>query len=203
MSFNGAGLFQNNTAGVPVVTGTTISSSMFNLYIADVATGLSTTVCKDGQQTTTGVIPFALGLSLAGGSTLSSYVQPTAFTPTLLSGGNQVGRTYTTQTGKYVRVGGVVHFWASISLSAVGSSTGDTTIAALPFTSATTAGMLHAVAILADDLAAGVTTALGAYIASNSAAATIGSFAAGQFTTLQETGLTASAAIYIAGSYPV
>jgi hypothetical protein len=40
-----------------VVTGTTISSTMFNAFTSDVATGLSTAVCKDGQQTITANIP--------------------------------------------------------------------------------------------------------------------------------------------------
>ncbi len=41
MSYNGTGLFQINTAGQPVVTGTVISSTAFNALTADLATGLS------------------------------------------------------------------------------------------------------------------------------------------------------------------
>lgn len=61
-----------NTAGQPVVTGTTISSTAFNALTADLATGLSTAICKDGQTTTTGSVPFAQGLTSAATSTFSS-----------------------------------------------------------------------------------------------------------------------------------
>ena len=57
MSYNGSGLFQINTAGQPVVTGTVISSTAFNALTADLATGLSTALTKDGQTTPTANIP--------------------------------------------------------------------------------------------------------------------------------------------------
>ena len=57
MAFNGAGTFVIDTSGQPVVTGTTISSTVFNALTADIATGLSTVVCKDGQTTPTANLP--------------------------------------------------------------------------------------------------------------------------------------------------
>lgn len=57
MSFNGSGTFQINTAGQPVATGTVISSTAFNALTADLATGLSTCITKDGQTTPTANIP--------------------------------------------------------------------------------------------------------------------------------------------------
>lgn len=53
MSYNGSGTFSINTAGQPVVTGTTITSTAFNALTADLANGLSTALCKDGQSTPT------------------------------------------------------------------------------------------------------------------------------------------------------
>ena len=53
MSFNGSGVFTINTAGQPVITGTTISSTTFNSLTADLATGLTTALTKDGQSTPT------------------------------------------------------------------------------------------------------------------------------------------------------
>lgn len=53
MSYNGSGVFTINTAGQPVVTGTTISSTTFNNLTADLATGLTTALTKDGQSTPT------------------------------------------------------------------------------------------------------------------------------------------------------
>lgn len=53
MSYNGSGVFNINTAGQPVITGTTISSTTFNTLTADLATGLTTALTKDGQSTPT------------------------------------------------------------------------------------------------------------------------------------------------------
>jgi hypothetical protein len=63
MSYNGSGTFQINTSGQPVVAGTVISATAFNALTADLATGLSTAITKDGQTTTTVRIPFAAGIS--------------------------------------------------------------------------------------------------------------------------------------------
>ena len=57
MSFNGSGVFLINSAGQPVVPGTIISSTSFNSLTADLASGLSTTITKDGQTTPTNNIP--------------------------------------------------------------------------------------------------------------------------------------------------
>jgi hypothetical protein len=57
MSYNGSGTFNINTAGQPVVTGTVITSTAFNLLTSDLATGLSTAMTKDGQTTATANIP--------------------------------------------------------------------------------------------------------------------------------------------------
>jgi len=62
LSYSG-GVFSINTTGQPVVAGTTISASVFNALTADLATGLSTCILKDGTQTTTAAIPFAFGIS--------------------------------------------------------------------------------------------------------------------------------------------
>ena len=57
MSFNGSGTFLINSTGQPVVTGTVISSTAFNALTADLATGLSTCITKDGQTTPSANIP--------------------------------------------------------------------------------------------------------------------------------------------------
>lgn len=66
MSYSG-GVFSINTTGQPVVAGTTISASVFNALTADLATGLSTCMLKDGTQTATAGIGFFAGtVSLPG-----------------------------------------------------------------------------------------------------------------------------------------
>jgi hypothetical protein len=84
MAYNGSGTFLINTAGQPVVAGTVISSTTFNSLTADLATGLSTVITKDGQTTVTANIPMAsfkftgLGVgSAAGDSATLSQVQST------------------------------------------------------------------------------------------------------------------------------
>ena len=57
MSFNGSGVFNLNTSGQPVVGGTTITATAFNALTADLATGLTTCLTKDGQTTATANIP--------------------------------------------------------------------------------------------------------------------------------------------------
>jgi hypothetical protein len=59
MSYNGSGAFSINTAGQPVAADTSISSTVFNALTADLATGLSTAICKDGQTTITANIPLS------------------------------------------------------------------------------------------------------------------------------------------------
>jgi hypothetical protein len=63
ISYNGSGTFNINTAGQPVVTGTVISSTAFNALTADLGTGLSTAITKDGQTVATARIPFAAGIN--------------------------------------------------------------------------------------------------------------------------------------------
>lgn len=65
MSYNGSGLFQINTSGQPVVGGTVISATVFNAFTADIATGLSTAITKDGQTTVTANIPLG-GFRITG-----------------------------------------------------------------------------------------------------------------------------------------
>jgi hypothetical protein len=65
MSYNGSGVFNINTAGQPVVTGTVISSTAFNALTADLATGLTTALTKDGQTTPTANIKLG-GFKLTG-----------------------------------------------------------------------------------------------------------------------------------------
>ena len=57
MAFNGSGVFVINSSGQPVVANTVISSTVFNALTADLATGLSTCITKDGQTTPTANIP--------------------------------------------------------------------------------------------------------------------------------------------------
>jgi len=85
MSYNGSGTFLINSAGQPVVANTVISATVFNALTADLATGLSTCITKDGQTTVTANIPFgnnkitALGAGTAASDAANlGQVQSTA-----------------------------------------------------------------------------------------------------------------------------
>lgn len=65
MSLNGSGVFNVNSAGQPVVSGTLITATAFNAAMQDIATALSTALYKDGQQTVLANIPVG-GFKLTG-----------------------------------------------------------------------------------------------------------------------------------------
>jgi len=59
VAFNGSGLFNIDSTGQPVSANTLIESADFNALTADLATGLSNCITKDGQQTVTANLPMA------------------------------------------------------------------------------------------------------------------------------------------------
>jgi len=63
MAYNGSGAF--STIDTPVVTGTTISSTAFNATMADIATGLTDCVTRDGQSPALANLPMG-GFKLTG-----------------------------------------------------------------------------------------------------------------------------------------
>lgn len=102
MAFNGSGVF-TLVAGNPVVTGTTISSTWANNTLSDIATGLSTTLTKDGQSTPTADIPMGgfkvtgLGAATLDGDALRFQDKTTFIADFATKAGVQV-QTYTAFT---------------------------------------------------------------------------------------------------------
>jgi len=141
-----AGVFTINTTGQPVVTGTVISAPVFNAFTADIATGLSTCILKDGTQTATASVPFAQGVTVGSGTTISStgaitacpsinfgqtalnYYGEGTWTPAL--GGTT---TYNTQIGLYTRIGRLICCSVDMAVNSIGTGSA-TTISGLPFT---------------------------------------------------------------------
>jgi len=113
VSYNGSGTFQINTSGQPVVTGTSISSTVFNALTADLATGLSTAITKDGQTTTTARIPFALGIN----STLVTDATNTTSGSIITAGG--VGIAKALYVGTTANVAGAVTLQNALSVTGV------------------------------------------------------------------------------------
>ena len=122
------------------------------------------------------------------------------WTPTILSGGAAVSRTYSTQVGRYRFLGdGRVWFQATVILSATGSSTGNTTIGGFPFTSRTTpANNYSAVTVFSTNTT--YSGQLGALSQAGGVGFTIYNMTSGgALAALQETGLSATTAIIIQG----
>jgi hypothetical protein len=68
MAFNGSGTYnRTHDWTTDEGNGVNITASRFDTEHDGFATGLSTTICKDGQTTTTAAIPFAVGLTVADG----------------------------------------------------------------------------------------------------------------------------------------
>lgn len=117
MSYNGSGTFNINSAGQPVVTGTVISSTAFNALTADLGTGLSTAITKDGQTVATARIPFAAGIN-------SSLVTDAT----------------NTTTGSIITAGGV-GIAKALFVGTTANIAGTTTLAGVTATSITDSGL--------------------------------------------------------------
>lgn len=75
MSYNGSGLFTNPfNWNNDKTNNIKITASRMQTQDDGIATGLSTAICKDGQQVTTAIIPFAVGLSTVAGSAAAPSV---------------------------------------------------------------------------------------------------------------------------------
>jgi hypothetical protein len=140
MSYNGSGTFQINSSGQPVITGTTISSTVFNALTADLATGLSTAMTKDGQTTTTARIPFALGIN----STLVTDATTTTSGSIITAGGVGIAKALyvgtTANVAGAVTLGGVATFSAQPIFSSLTASSAVATDASKGLVSVTNTG---------------------------------------------------------------
>lgn len=111
MSYNGSGVFNINTTGQPVVSGTVISSTAFNALTADLATGLTTALTKDGQTTPTANIKL-------GGYKLVNVGTGTAATDAVNLGQVQSG------AGTYLAVSGTDTLTGSLTPALTAYTTG-------------------------------------------------------------------------------
>ena len=113
MSYNGSGTFLINTSGQPVVPGTIISSATFNALTADLATGLTTAITKDGQTTTTARILFAQGIN----STLVTDSSSTSTGSIFTAGG--VGIAKKLYVGTDANIGGALAVTGTLGVTGV------------------------------------------------------------------------------------
>jgi hypothetical protein len=140
MSYNGSGTFQINSTGQPVVGGTIISSSTFNALTADLATGLTTAITKDGQTATTARIPFAQGIT----STLVTDASSTTTGSIITAGGVGIAKKLYVGTDANIAgtlgVTGVATFSATPIYSSLTASSAVATDASKALVSVTNTG---------------------------------------------------------------
>ena len=117
MSYNGSGTFNINTSGQPVVAGTIISAATFNALTADLATGLTTALTKDGQTTATARIPFAQGIN----STLTTDASSVSTGSIITAGG--VGIAKKLYVGTDVNIAGNAAITGTLGVTGVATLT--------------------------------------------------------------------------------
>jgi hypothetical protein len=186
MSYNGSGTFNINSTGQPVVTGTAISSTVFNAFTADIGTGLSTALTKDGQTVATARIPFAAGIN----SSLVTDATNTTTGSIITAGGVGVA--------KALFVGTTANIAGTTTLAGVtATSITDSGLTSGRVTFASTAGLLADAAALAwDGTSLSATKFAGALNGTVGATTpSTGAFTTGTFSsTLAVTGITTVAA---------
>ena len=129
MSYNGSGTFLINTAGQPVVAGTTITATAFNTLTTDLANGLTNAICKDGQSTPTADISFGnnkitnlkAGTLLSDAARLSQVQDGSTIYLTSVSGTDTITGTAVPSISSYT-AGNMFNFVAA------GTNTGAATI---------------------------------------------------------------------------
>ena len=133
--------------------GSVIAKADFNTLIAAIDAEIAAQVAAEVTARTAAIVAAIAALPAAppplifpatmvpsaNVNALDEYKEGT-WTPVLTFGGNAVGMTYSTQTGRYTRVGRLVVLECSIALSAKGSSVGGATITGIPFPLAVAGG---------------------------------------------------------------
>lgn len=84
-----------------------------------------------GVLSSTKAVQSAVGFVVGGGDTLDSYLEAQSWTPVLAFGGASSGIAYSTQVGRYLRIGSFAFFMGTIVLTNKGTSTGSATITGL------------------------------------------------------------------------
>jgi len=100
-----------------------------------------------GTRRLTAGIPFpATNVPSSDVNTLDDYVEGT-FTPDLLFNSNNIGMTYSIQTGLYTKIGNMVFFTIELALTSKGTSTGVATVYGLPYQSASILGNVSTISV--------------------------------------------------------
>lgn len=136
----------------------------------------------------------------ADANTLDDYEEGT-FTPGMTFNGSATGVTFTTQTGRYTKIGNRVYFDLIIILTSNGSGVGTALITGLPFTSNTNS--LSPCAVEPISGFSGLTAGVSAHVNSNATTISLRGPSTTGSAVLTDTNVTDTANFYVSGHYPV
>lgn len=133
----------------------TMAEDVGTLYTCD---GTSTIILDDIPKHS--VAPTAYVTVTAGGLLAKNGLRSVrgTFTPGLTFGGGSTGLTFSSRGGDYERVGDLVVWTATMTLSAKGSSTGSAKITGLPFAKGATSGVANPLSVAYYDTMTGLTS---------------------------------------------
>jgi hypothetical protein len=132
---------------------------------------------------------------------LNDYEEGT-FTPTIAGSGTSGTGTYTTQIGRYTKVGRTVSFQITLAWTNLTGATGILVVNGLPFTSANVTGLGTAVTTIADSVALAALHYMQNFVFANSTQVAVRQFPSGGGAAAA-VGLATSGTIYLSGNYIV
>jgi len=136
-------------------------------------------------------------------NTLDDYEEGT-WTPTIAFGGGSVGVTYSDQRGNYTKIGNRVFISMYLQLANKGSSTGNVTIAGLPFTSSNSPTNMFNNAAVWINSASGISGSVQGYNGPNtSTIGSVGYVGTGGQTTMNNTNFGNTTDLMINFSYSI
>jgi hypothetical protein len=187
-----------------VVDGTPGTNDMPGRLIFSTSADGSATPTERMRITSDGYLRMASGTGgiqfngdTAAANALDDYEEGT-FTPTIIGTTTAGTGTYSSQVGRYTKIGNRVYFSVAITWSAH-TGTGNMKISGLPFTSVNTASGFNFLAVGANNLT--YTSQLTAFVDVNATTASMATFAsAGALTSLA---IDTAATVYVSGHYEV
>ena len=130
----------------------------------------------------------------SGAADAPSAIGQASWTPALQFGGAAVGMTYSGQAGTYIKLGKTIIASFNIGLSALGSSTGNATIAGLPFTSS--GAYSGALVVGYDSDQSGLTAPIMGYVGLSSTSLNLGAQGSTAFSSLTNSNFTNGDVLY-------
>jgi hypothetical protein len=125
------------------------------------------------------------------------------WTPSITFGGGSTGITYGAQEGYYTRIGNEVTVYGVVTLSAVGSDSGQARIAGLPFIARNTTASTSGIVVSRAANMSGLTSYVNGQITKNATTISLYDWGATGQADLLDTNFTATSSIAFSGTYQI